>query len=347
MRIAQPATLHLERIWFAYGATPVVKDVSLSVEPGELMVIVGPSGCGKSTLLRLVAGLLRPQDGTLRIDMHDVRDLPPERRRVGWVPQSYALFEHLSVEENIAFGPRMAGMSSAERRAWVEELLNLCRISELAGRSVRSLSGGQRQRVAIARALASRPRVLLLDEPLAALDPQLRHDLRGRLVELVRASGVTTLFVTHDQAEALAVADRIVVLDAGRVAQVGTPRQLWEMPQNAFVARFLGAAEVISARRVGDEEVEITPGLRGRINRVLPAPEDTVALALRPADLLWGAAGAPGEVVHAEYLGGRYQLRVAVAGGLELPCVAYTTVARGAQGTVGVHPEARLTVIGS
>jgi ABC-type Fe3+/spermidine/putrescine transport system ATPase subunit len=347
MKIAQPATLHLERIRFAYGATPIVKDVSLIVEPGELMVIVGPSGCGKSTLLRLVAGLLQPQDGTLWIDTHDVRQLPPERRRVGWVPQSYALFEHLSVAENIAFGPRMAGVKSAERRVWVDELLTLCRISELAGRSVRSLSGGQRQRVAIARALASRPRVLLLDEPLAALDPQLRHELRARLVELVRASGVTTLFVTHDQAEALAVADRIVVLDAGRVAQVGTPRQLWETPHNAFVARFLSAAEVITARRVGPEEVEIMSGLRGRINSAPPAPADAVALALRPADLLWGAAGVSAEVVQAEYLGGRYQLRVAVAGGLELPCVAHSAVARGAQGTIGVHPEARLTVVGS
>jgi ABC-type Fe3+/spermidine/putrescine transport system ATPase subunit len=346
MRIAQPATLHLERIRFAYGATPIVKDVSLIVEPGELVVIVGPSGCGKSTLLRLVAGLLQPQDGTLWIDKHDVRQLPPERRRVGWVPQSYALFEHLSVAENIAFGPRMAGVSSAERRTWVAELLTLCRISELAERSVRSLSGGQRQRVAIARALASRPRVLLLDEPLAALDPQLRHELRARLVELVRASGVTTLFVTHDQTEALAVADRIVVLDGGNVAQVGTPRQLWETPQSAFVARFLSAAEVITARRVGAEEVEIMPGLRGRISSAR-ATADTIALALRPADLLWGAAGVPAEVVHAEYLGGRYQLRVAVAGGPELPCVAYTAVVRGAQGTIGVHPEARLTVVGS
>jgi ABC-type Fe3+/spermidine/putrescine transport system ATPase subunit len=344
---AKPAPLALERLCFAYGGAPTVRDVSLAAEPGELVVLVGPSGCGKSTLLRLVAGLLRPDSGEVRIDGADIGATPPERRQVGWVPQSYALFDHLSVAENIAFGPRMQGCGRAEQQSRVAELLTLCQIGELAERPVRALSGGQRQRVAIARALAVRPRVLLLDEPLAALDPQLRHELRGRLVELIRASGVTTLFVTHDQGEALAVADRIAVLRAGEVTQYGTPQELWERPRSAFVARFLSAATVVEARRVGDRELEITPGLQ------LPLPEGevagdgpTIALALRPADLQWGRAGAGATVVGVEYAGGGYQLLVELPGGLRLGCLANHPVQLGAVGSVGVSPAARATAVG-
>lgn len=344
----KPAPLALEELSFSYGQTPTIRNFSLTVEAGELMVLVGPSGCGKSTLLRLVAGLLRPTGGRIRLDDVDIAGVPPERRQVGWVPQSYALFEHLSVAENIAFGPRMQGCSRAEQHERVAALLAFCQLSELAERPVRSLSGGQRQRVAIARALAVRPRVLLLDEPLAALDPQLRHELRGRLVELIRASGVTTLFVTHDQSEALAVADRIAVLHAGEILQFGTPRELWERPRSAFVARFLGAATVVEARRVGTARLEIAPGLQVELpEQRFDGHETQVTIALRPADLQWGRAGASATVAGVEYIGGGYLLLVDLPGGLRLRCVADQPASIGSVGTVGVSPAMRATIVGT
>jgi len=342
--VRRSAPLTLEQVHFSYGCTHAVRNITLAAEPGELVVLVGPSGCGKSTLLRLVAGLEVPDAGQVRIDGVDVRFLPPERRCVGWVPQSYALFDHLSVAENIAFGPRMAGASRAARIAVVAELLELCRISELANRSVRALSGGQRQRVALARALAVRPRVLLLDEPLAALDPQLRAELRSRLAELVRASGVTTLLVTHDQAEALALADRIAVLHEGQVVQFDTPQRLWEQPQSAFVARFLSGATIVAGRRVEGGLIEIAPGLR-LSPTVEPPPTLVVSVALRPGDLRWGTGGARARVVRSEYLGGRYQLTIAVDGVVPLLCEADHPVPPGTSGEVGPRVGARATLV--
>ncbi|MCS6773717.1 MAG: ABC transporter ATP-binding protein [Thermoflexales bacterium] len=281
---ANPASLSFEHISFAYSqGRPVVRDVCLSVRPGEIVVLVGPSGCGKSTLLRLVAGLLFPTEGRLLIDDADTGTLPPEKRQVGWVPQSYALFEHLSVRDNIAFGLRMRGAAKREIAQRVGEMLELCRITELADRHVRQLSGGQRQRVAIARALAVSPRVLLLDEPLAALDPQLRTAIRADLEALLRASGVTTLFVTHDQAEAMAVADRVAVLREGRVEQFGTPQMLWRSPANAFVAEFFGGATVLPAERISEFYVRIAPGLEAPT--ASPVHTARCQVALRQSDL--------------------------------------------------------------
>ena len=244
MALTQAASLQFEAMSYCYpgGKHPAIHAVDLAVNPGELVVLVGPSGCGKSTLLKLVAGLIEPSQGQLRINGQEIVGTPPQQRGVGWVPQSYALFDHLTVADNIAFGLRMQQrpqrLPKAKQKARVHTLLALCHMGELAQRSVRDLSGGQRQRVAIARALAVQPKVLLLDEPLAALDPQLRSTLRTNLVNLLRESGATTLFVTHDQAEALAIADRIAVLRAGRLEQYGTPEQLWTRPANAFVAEF-------------------------------------------------------------------------------------------------------------
>ncbi|NJN19755.1 MAG: ABC transporter ATP-binding protein, partial [Oscillochloris sp.] len=213
-------------------------------------------------------------------------------------------------------------------------------------RSVRALSGGQRQRVAIARALAVRPRVLLLDEPLAALDPQLRHELRARLVELIRASGVTTLFVTHDQAEALAVADRIAVMDAGRIAQFGTPQELWERPRNAFVARFLSAATIVTTQHIGGNRVQIAPGLAVSLPEPISvSPGAEVQLALRPGELRWGSAGSTATAAHVTYAGGVYHVMAATPDGTLLPCTAEAPVQIGAVGSVGVRPDARMTVV--
>lgn len=288
------ASLTFEHISFAYGvAPPVVHDICLSVLPGEIVVLVGPSGCGKSTLLRLTAGLLFPTSGRLLMDGVDTGTLPPDRRQVGWVPQSYALFDHLNVRDNIAFGLRMRRVSKQEITRRVREMLELCRITELAERHVSQLSGGQRQRVAIARALAVSPRVLLLDEPLAALDPQLRTAIRADLQALLRASGVTTLFVTHDQAEALAVADRVAVLRAGRVEQFGTPRALWRSPANAFVAEFFGGATVLPAQRVSEHCVRLAPGVEASTASAITSV--TPHVAVRPGDLEISAPDALAE----------------------------------------------------
>ena len=299
----QAASLTFERLSFGYGANLAVDEVQLEVRAGELVTLVGPSGCGKSTLLKLAAGLLNPSAGRVLMDGADVQSVPPEKRQVGWMPQSYALFEHLSVAQNVAFGLRMQGVAKREQETRVDEVLALCHIRDLAERPVTALSGGQQQRVAVARALAVRPRVLLLDEPLAALDPQLRLELRSSLERLLRESGVTTLFVTHDQGEALALADRVAVLRGGRLEQFGSPEALWQAPASAFVASFIGNATVLPTKRVSAQELEVLPHLCVR-HCGADAPE----VALRPGDVVPADSGVPLEVVAVEYAGGQYQV---------------------------------------
>jgi putative spermidine/putrescine transport system ATP-binding protein len=313
--MSQPASVHLDRVSYTYGGMPALSAVDLSVEPGELVTLVGPSGCGKSTLLRIVAGLLSPSEGRVRLDDTDVGGVAPERRAIGWMPQSYALFEHLNVEQNIAFGLRMRGAGRSEQRQRVAEMLELCQIVELADRPVTALSGGQRQRVAIARALAVRPRVLLLDEPLAALDPQLRIELRAGLEKLLHDSGVTTLFVTHDQGEALALADRVAVLKDGVLQQFATPEEVWAAPANDFVASFFGHSVVLRARRVDARTLEVVDGIT-----VPHEGNDEPTVVLRAADLVPCAPGEghPLEVIAVEYTGDGYKTTGRSRTGLEL-----------------------------
>ncbi|MCI8208280.1 iron ABC transporter substrate-binding protein [Pseudomonas sp. S25] len=224
---------------FADG-TVAVHDLNLTIEPGETLAILGPSGCGKTTTLRLIAGLESTDVGQIFFDDNDVTRLPIEKRDVGMVFQNYALFPNLDVAGNIVYGLKIRGMSPAERNKRCAELLELVGLQEHGKRSIHELSGGQRQRVALARALAPRPRVLLLDEPLAALDAQLRERLRSELNDLLRGLGITSVFVTHDQGEAMALGDRILVMEKGRVAQLATPREIYQQPANAFVASFVG-----------------------------------------------------------------------------------------------------------
>ncbi|MBW4651446.1 MAG: ABC transporter ATP-binding protein [Kaiparowitsia implicata GSE-PSE-MK54-09C] len=349
MAFTNPATLQFQQVSYGYGPEEwAVDDINLVVKPGELVVLVGPSGCGKSTLLKLVAGLIYPTRGTLLLDDMNVARKPPEQRQVGWVPQSYALFDHLTVAENIAFGLRMQGQPRQQRQRRTEHLLDLCQIQALARRSVHDLSGGQRQRVAIARALAVQPRVLLLDEPLAALDPQLRVSLRSSLVSLLREAGVTTLFVTHDQTEALAIADRIAVLRAGRVEQYGNPETLWDRPVNEFVARFLSRAEIVEAHYVGGNQVEIVPGLIAPI-----APQHlnahrnahTVTLALRPTDLQVDSTGVMLVVLASEYTGSSYLVYGQLPNGPRLSFMSSAPVQPGETVPVQVRPEAKVAII--
>jgi spermidine/putrescine transport system ATP-binding protein len=235
----------LQGVRRGYGGINAVEDLHLQVAAGEFFSLLGASGCGKTTTLRLIAGFEHPDAGTIHLQGQDVTRLPAHRRPVNTVFQNYALFPHLSVWDNVAFGPRSRGLADAELRRQVGEALEVVRLSELARRMPRQLSGGQQQRVALARALVNRPAALLLDEPLAALDPNLRRTMQGELKRIQREVGITFLFVTHDREEALALSDRLAVMHGGRIAQVGSPHQLYDRPVSADVATFLGGANLL------------------------------------------------------------------------------------------------------
>ncbi|WP_439498943.1 ABC transporter ATP-binding protein [Bosea sp. (in: a-proteobacteria)] len=232
-----------------YRDSVAVDDVSLSVEQGESVALLGPSGCGKTTTLRMLAGLVDPDAGTIRLDGAEITRLPAHRRNMGYVFQSYALFPHLSVARNVGFGLEERRVGRAETGRRVEEALGMVRLSGLEGRRPRELSGGQQQRVALARALVIRPSVLLLDESLSNLDAKLRDAMRHEIRDIQRSLGITTLFVTHDQVEALTMCDRIAVMKRGRIEQIGTPEDIYERPATRFVADFVGRANVLPADR--------------------------------------------------------------------------------------------------
>jgi putative spermidine/putrescine transport system ATP-binding protein len=236
-----------------FGAVRALDDVSLSIAPGEFFALLGPSGSGKTTCLRLIAGFDRPTHGHVMLDGEDVTTIPPFDRSVNTVFQDYALFPHMTVAENVAYGPKVRGTPRPERDRQALEVLELVRLASLADRSPAQLSGGQKQRVALARALINRPKVLLLDEPLGALDLRLREEMQIELKAIQQQVGITFVYVTHDQGEALSMADRVAVFRDGRMEQLDSPRDLYERPRTAFVARFVGSANVIEgelARRI-------------------------------------------------------------------------------------------------
>jgi putative spermidine/putrescine transport system ATP-binding protein len=239
----------LQGIVKRFGETAAVDGVSLDVAEGEFVTLLGPSGCGKTTLLRIIAGFERPDDGRVLLAGDDVTDVPPHRRDVHTVFQQYALFPHLSVAGNVAFGLRRKGLRGADLGRRIDEALELVRLPGLAERYPAQLSGGQQQRVAIARAVVLEPRVLLLDEPLGALDRKLREEMQSELKQLQRRLGIGFVFVTHDQDEALAMSDRVVVMNLGKIEQVGTPREIYERPATRFVAGFVGVTNVFDDER--------------------------------------------------------------------------------------------------
>ncbi len=248
------ALIEIRNIRKTFGdhADAAVSDVSLDIYDKEVLVLLGPSGCGKTTLLRLIGGFENPTAGDIRMEGRDLAGLPPNKRPVNMVFQSYAVFPHMNVRDNIAYGLRIDGVEKSERERRVNEALALVQLDSLAERYSHQLSGGQRQRVALARALVKRPRILLLDEPLSALDAKLREAMQNELVKLQHTVGITFVVVTHDQDEALSMAERVAVMERGRIRQLDTPRNLYEAPQNRFVADFVGRMNILPARSLRD-----------------------------------------------------------------------------------------------
>jgi putrescine transport system ATP-binding protein len=280
--------LRVRGLTVRYGATTALEGLDLEVCAGEMFVLLGGSGSGKTTLLRAIAGFVRPDAGSIALDTIDLAPLPPHKRPVNTMFQSYALFPHLNVAANIGFGLRQQGLPRAAIAARVVEMLALVSLPGFEARKPHMLSGGQQQRVALARSLAPNPRLLLLNEPLWALDRNLRIEMRAELARLQRQLGTTFILVTHDQEEALTLASRIGVMQHGRVAQVGTPAEVYERPVSRFVAEFLGAANILSVRvreNGPDGAVLELPGLATSVCAASPAPDGTVLLALRPERL--------------------------------------------------------------
>ncbi|MDF3932694.1 ABC transporter ATP-binding protein [Pseudomonas citronellolis] len=335
------SAIAIERIGMEFG-TPgqglkALDDVSLDIRANEFFTLLGPSGCGKTTLLRLIAGFEQPTSGSIRLYGEPMQGLPPFRRPVNTVFQSYALFPHMTVAQNIAFGLEMQGKPKAETDATVKAMLELVRLPDVGSRRADQLSGGQQQRIALARALASRPKVLLLDESLSALDLKLRKEMQIELKRLQHETGITFIFVTHDQEEALTMSDRIAVMSKGQILQIGTPTEIYDAPANRWVADFIGETNFLEAQASGDGVV-LADGQRLAASTTLPGK---VTLAIRPERTELAHDGElEGVVENVVYVGTDtvYHLKVAGQPGFRVR-------QQNRQGAVGAHePGARVRV---
>jgi putative spermidine/putrescine transport system ATP-binding protein len=305
---------HLEK---SFGPNKVVKDFNLNVEKGEFVSLLGPSGCGKTTVLRMVAGFEQPSSGRIGIDGQDVVRLRPNQRSIGMVFQAYALFPNLTVAQNVGFGLKVKGTPRNVIDARVAEMLSLIGLADLGSRYPFQLSGGQQQRVALARALAPSPQVLLLDEPLSALDAKIRLSLRNEIRAIQRKLGITTIFVTHDQEEALSMSDRVVVMHQGIADQVGTPFDIYNKPATRFVAGFVGTLNTLEADVLDPKTGHVRlPGGEARLGRPLPAGR--ITLAARPEMITLGAAGRDtslaGTITEVDFLGSVIRIRADLGG---------------------------------
>ena len=309
--------LNIRGLHKRYGTAVVLRDIDLDVRQGEFVCFLGPSGCGKTTLLRAIAGLDPQSEGRILLHGHDISRLPPEQRGFGIVFQSYALFPNLSVLDNVSYGLVSKGMPRARRQARARELLQQVGLPDLGGQYPGQCSGGQQQRVALARALAPEPSLLLLDEPLSALDAKVRIHLRAQIKALQEQLGVTTIMVTHDQEEALAMADRIVVMNHGAIEQVGTPEDIYARPRSRFVADFVGSMNFLEAR-VSQPDVLLLCGQQIRLPQPCGRPVgEGVIAAIRPEHLGLSEQGLPAVVTEREFLGSHARLWLEIEGGAE------------------------------
>jgi iron(III) transport system ATP-binding protein len=336
------AHLELSKLTKRWDAVVSVDAISLSVEPGEFICLLGPSGCGKTTTLRMIAGFLEPDDGEIRVAGKVVsapgRVIPPERRNMGMIFQSYAVWPHMTVRENVAYGLKMQRIAPGARRKRADAMLAATKLSSLADRYPAELSGGQQQRVALARALAPSPDILLLDEPLSNLDANLRGDMRLEIRRLHDQFHDTSIYVTHDQVEAMTMADRIVVMNAGRIEQIGTPQDVYDRPNSKFVARFIGGGNVIDARHVYGNRVEISGRTLeiGQGDFAEPGGEMSVCVKMHDLELLphgkdTGENVLSGVVRSHAYLGSHRDYVVDVGQDLVVAAPANLEIAPGSQ----------------
>ncbi len=308
--------IELHNITVSFDGETVLDDLDLSIKDGEFVTFLGASGCGKTTTLRVIAGFISPDHGDVFFDGVRINELPPHKRQVNTIFQRYALFPHLNVFDNVAFGLKVAGMKKEQIKEKVEEMLSLVNMKAFANRKIHNLSGGQQQRVAIARALVNNPRVLLLDEPLAALDYKLRKDMQNELKRIQRQTGITFIFVTHDQEEALSMSDTVIVMNEGKIQQIGSPTKIYNEPENAFVADFIGESNIINGVMLDDFKVR----LDGRNFKCLDkgfAVNEPVDVVIRPEDVdivPLEKGELEGEVSSITFKGDYYEMIVDVCG---------------------------------
>lgn len=328
--------LRLEGVSKSYGAVKALKPMWLTVNPGEMLALLGPSGCGKTTTLRIIAGFNAPDAGSVLIGERDVTELPPNKRELGMVFQNYSLFPHMSVADNVAFGLEMRGVAKAERTERVRAMLQLVRLAGFEDRSIHQLSGGQQQRVALARSLVTDPNVLLLDEPLGALDRHLRERMQFEVREIQKRLGITSILVTHDQEEALTMSDRIAVMSEGEIVQVDTPIEVYERPRTQFVSEFLGTANIFTGRVLRGEPGKWTVSLDDAegatvdiASRDQLQPQRTLRIAVRPERIVIGEPdqGLKAKVLDLVFRGSYYAYELATPGRSE-PIYVYANTLR-------------------
>ena len=326
--------LRLQNITKSFGDTQVLRGISIDIRQGEFITFLGSSGCGKTTTLRIIAGLEEPDSGAVLLEGRDVTALAPNKRDVNTVFQSYALFPHMTVEQNVAYSLRLKKVPKEEQQRSAQELLELVQLAGYEKRMPSELSGGQRQRVAIARALAGRPRVLLLDEPLGALDLKLRKDMQNELKRIQKAMEITFVYVTHDQEEALAISDRIAVMKEGNIMQIGRPEEIYRKPANPFVANFIGVSNFVDCTVDGQDPKAASVKLHDGYSFQMPLRKPysgEVILSARPEQLFFSEQGIPGKINMSTFLGDFIQYEVELTTGQVLELNEYTKDVDGAK----------------